>query len=124
MLLYFYIYLLFFKTEPAAPETEIAALVSVQSAPATKMAALVSVQSAPVLHRGKKDARHVDAEFGFVDWAFFSTKFSPIFLFEKGGTLETTLVSASFLARKGGLVAPLRPPWCIGRAHQKSRPAR
>ena len=69
--------------------------------------------------RKKIFARHVDAEFGFVDWAFFS-KFSQLFLFEKGGALETTLVSASFLARKGGLVAPLRPPWCIGRAHKKN----
>ena len=41
----------------------------------------------------KNVAPHVDAEFGFVDLAFFS-KFPPDFLFEKGGALETTLVSA------------------------------
>ena len=43
ILLYIFFYI-FLKTEPAATETEIAALVSVQSAPATKMAALVSVR--------------------------------------------------------------------------------
>jgi hypothetical protein len=72
----------------------------------------------------KSIARHVDAEPGIVDWAFFS-KFPNFFLFEKYETLETTLVSALFLERKSGLVAPLRPPWCIGRAHKKiHRPAR